>query len=104
MPPADPWSYGVESQDPETPQYLWLGGYRRTWDQTRGQGIEAIMLMAIYTLPTLLIPGLVFPSARVIRTTRPGIRLISEPFDLVIFGRKADCYRNRNAVVLCRGP
>ena len=26
-------------------------------DQSRGQGIEAIMLMAIYTLPTLLIPG-----------------------------------------------
>ena len=57
MPPADPWSYGVESQDPETPQYLWLGGYRRTWDQTRGPGIEVIMLMTIYTLPTLLIPG-----------------------------------------------
>ena len=34
MPPADPWSYGVESQDPETPQYLWLGGYHWTWDQT----------------------------------------------------------------------
>ena len=25
--------YGVESQDPETPQYEWLGGYHRTWDQ-----------------------------------------------------------------------
>ena len=29
----DPWSYGVESQDPETPQYEWLGGYHRPWDQ-----------------------------------------------------------------------
>ena len=79
MPPADPWSYGVESQDPETPQYLWLGGYRRTWDQTRGPGIEVIMLMTIYTLPTLLIPGLSGPATtgrshlRVTLLDRPGI-------------------------------
>ena len=34
-----------------------------------------------------MIPGLVFPSARVIRTTRPGIRLISGPLDhLGLFG------------------
>ena len=33
-PDTDPWSYGVETQGPETPQYECVGGYHRTWDQT----------------------------------------------------------------------
>ena len=45
-PDTDPLSYGVESHDPETPQYEWLGGYHRTRDQCqliRGDRLSLVM-------------------------------------------------------------